>query len=201
MRSHIALAIIILTICVATCYAFEPGIAGNSRGIVGLSNVSNSFGSSSFSNVGNAAAPSNSGSLCPFPNVLEELGEPNILSPLDGLATPSVWNHLDPPEIPHPLYSAGEINIPHMWGTPGTEILGSEAPSPFSHNMGTSDVPNHLNNSIITTDTFSLCGGAGGSSTPNVLNGSRGLGLSGIFQFHPSVSAGGTPLCPWSNMR
>ena len=189
MRSHTVLAIIIVTICAATCYAFEPG--------VGHSSIWNSFGSSSFSNVGNATAPSNSGSLCPSSNVSEELGELNILPLSAGLPTPSVWNHLDPPEIPHPLYSAGEINIPHMWGTSGI-FDSAAAPSPFLHNMGTSDVTNNLNNPIITAGTFSLCGGAGVSSTPNVLNGSRGLGLSGVFQFHPSVSAGG--LCPWSNI-
>jgi hypothetical protein len=199
MRSHIVLAAIIITICASTCYAFEPGIVGNSRGIVGLSSAWNSSESLGSSNVGNTASPSNSGSLCPFSNVSTELGELNILPPSAGLPTPSVWNHLDPPEIPHPLYSTGEINIPHMWGTPGTEILGSEAPSPFSHNVGTSDVPNNFNKSIVTTDIFSLCGRAGTSSTPHILNQSGGLGLSGVFQFHPSVSAGGTPLCPFAN--
>lgn len=186
MRSHIVLAAIIITICASTCYAFEPGIVGNSS--AGPSSISNSFGSSSFSNAGNTAAPPSSGSLYPLSNVWP---------PSTG-STPSIWP-LDPPEIPHPLYSTGEINIPHMWGTPGTEILGSEAPSPFSHNVGTSDVPNNFNKSVVTTDIFSLCGGAGTSSTSHVLNQSGGLGLSGVFQFHPSVSAGGTPLCPFAN--
>jgi len=190
MMSHIVLAIIILTICAATCYAFEPG--------VGHSSIWNSFGSS-FSNVGNTVAPSNSGSLCPFPNGSAGLGESNIWPPSTGIPNSSVWNPLDTPEMLHPLYSTGESNIHHVWGT--LETLGFEALSPISHTVGTSDVSNNLNNSIITADTFSLCGGAGGSSTPNVLNGSRGLDLSGVFQFHPSVSAGGTPLCPWSNRR
>ena len=189
MRSHIVLAAIIITICASTCYAFEPG--------VGQSSIWNSFGSS-FSNVGNTVAPRNSGSLCPFPDGSAGLGESNIWPPSTGLPTPtSVWKPLDISEIPHPLYSTGEINIPHMWGTSGI-FDSAAAPCPISHTVGTSDVSNNLNNPIITADTFSLCGGAGVSSTPNVLNGSRGLGLSGVFQFHPSVSAGG--LCPWSNI-
>ena len=199
MRSHIALAIIILTICAATCYAFEPGTAGNSSGIVGHSSIWNSFGSSSFSSVGNTVAPSNSGSLCPFSDVSTGLGEHNILIPSTGLPTLAfVGKPLDISEIPHPLYSTGESNIPHVWGTSGI-FDSAAAPRPISHTVGTSDVPNNLNRSIITTDTFSLCGGAGVSSTPNVSNGSRGLGLSGIFQFHPSGSAGSAPLCPFAN--
>ena len=189
MRSHIVLAAIIITICASTCYAFEPG--------VGHSSIGNSFGSS-FSNVGNTVAPFNSGSLCPFPNGSAGLGESNLWPPSTDLPISTfVGKPLDESEIPHPLYSAGEINIPHMWGTSGI-FDSAAAPSPFLHNVGTSDAANNFNKSIVTTGTFSLCGGAGVSSTPNVLNGSRGLGLSGVFQFHPSVSAGG--LCPWSNI-
>lgn len=141
MRSHIVLAAIIITIYASTCYAFEPGMVGNSIGIVGL---------------------------------------------------------LDTSEIPHPLYSTGEINIPHVWVTP-EPLYSFKAPSTFFHNAGTSDVTNNVNRSIITTDTFSLCGGAGNSRSPHVLNPSGGLGLSNIFQFHKSGPAGSAPLCPFAN--
>lgn len=149
MRSHVILAVIIITIWASTCYAFEPGTAGNFGCMESISNSRDSF-------------------------ISDVLGEPKIWTP-----------------------STGEDNFPHVWSNP--EPLDSEAPCPFSHSAGTSDVPNNSNKSIITTDTFSLCGGAGGSSTPNGLNTSGGLGLSGLFQFHPSGSTDSVPLCPFAN--
>ncbi len=70
MRSHILLAVLLITLCASTCYAldfeFKLCNGGSSRNTGAISSLPNSFGSSTIFNAGNRTLPSYSGVICPW---------------------------------------------------------------------------------------------------------------------------------------
>jgi len=71
MRSHVLLAVLLITLCASTSYAFigspfELCTGGNSQSGGAISSLPNSFGSSNIFNAGNGTLPSYSGVICPW---------------------------------------------------------------------------------------------------------------------------------------